>query len=67
MQTLFRFYILKSAEFGRDMRFDCESMVEVHNSDLADTLGNLVHRATGLCQKFCNVSSCAIVKYFINT
>jgi methionine--tRNA ligase beta chain len=26
----------------------------MHNSDLCDTLGNLVHRATNLCQKFCD-------------
>lgn len=25
----------------------------MHNADLCDTLGNLVHRATNLCQKYC--------------
>ena len=25
----------------------------MHNADMNDTLGNLVHRATNLCQKFC--------------
>ena len=28
-------------------------MRDMHNSDLCDTLGNLVHRATNLCEKFC--------------
>lgn len=28
-------------------------MRDMHNSDLCDTLGNLVHRATNLCHKFC--------------
>ena len=26
----------------------------MHNADLCDTLGNLVHRATNLCTKYCN-------------
>jgi methionyl-tRNA synthetase len=26
----------------------------MHNSELADTLGNLVHRGINLCVKFCN-------------
>lgn len=50
----FRFYTVKGACFGRDLRFDLDAMNDCHNSDLADTLGNLVHRATGLCQKYCN-------------
>jgi methionyl-tRNA synthetase len=29
-------------------------MRDMHNADLCDTLGNLVNRATNLCQKFCN-------------
>ena len=28
-------------------------MRDMHNADLCDTLGNLVHRATNLCNKFC--------------
>lgn len=30
-----------------------DSLVDMHNADLCDTLGNLVHRATNLCQKYC--------------
>jgi methionyl-tRNA synthetase len=29
-------------------------MRDMHNADLCDTLGNLVNRATNLCQKYCN-------------
>jgi methionyl-tRNA synthetase len=29
-------------------------MRDMHNADLCDTLGNLVHRVTKLCGKFCN-------------
>ena len=29
-------------------------MRDMHNADLCDTLGNLVHRATNLCQKYCD-------------
>lgn len=28
-------------------------MRDMHNADLCDTLGNLVHRATNLCDKYC--------------
>lgn len=50
-----RFYIAYAGEAGRDLRFDVEGMHTVQNSELADTIGNMVHRATGLCTKFCAV------------
>ena len=36
--------------------------MSVHNSDLADVMGNLVHRATNLCSKNCGgaMPSCAV-------
>lgn len=29
-------------------------MRDMHNADLCDTLGNAIHRATNLCNKYCN-------------
>jgi methionyl-tRNA synthetase len=29
-------------------------MRDMHNADLCDTLGNLIHRATNLCDKYCD-------------
>ncbi|KAF8821854.1 methionyl-tRna synthetase [Cardiosporidium cionae] len=48
-----RFYLLREARFGGEVRFDEDGMIDLSNSDLADALGNLVHRAISLCQKFC--------------
>lgn len=36
------------------MSFGPENLRDMHHADLCDTLGNLVHRATHLCHKYCN-------------
>jgi methionyl-tRNA synthetase len=36
------------------MAFSEDSLRDMHNADLSDTTGNLVHRATNLAQKFCD-------------
>ncbi|GMH98554.1 hypothetical protein TrST_g7055 [Triparma strigata] len=50
----FRWYLGKEAPFGGELSFSEENMNAMHNSDLCDTLGNLVHRATNLCKKYCD-------------
>jgi methionyl-tRNA synthetase len=50
----FRWYLAKETTFGGELSFSEESLIQMHNSDMNDTLGNLVHRATNLCGKFCN-------------
>lgn len=50
----FRWYICTEATHGEDLSFSQESLISKHNADLCDTLGNLVHRATNLTQKYCN-------------
>lgn len=47
-----RFYIARSATFGRDLPFSERQLCETCNAALKDGLGNLVHRATSLCSKF---------------
>lgn len=52
MLTLYR-YLCKEAPYGGELSFNEDSLIDMHNSDLCDTLGNLVHRATNLCKKYC--------------
>jgi methionyl-tRNA synthetase len=49
----FRYALMRNGIYGSDIPFSEESMTLIHNADLADTLGNLVHRATHLCSKNC--------------
>ncbi|CBZ51090.1 methionine--tRNAligase, related [Neospora caninum Liverpool] len=49
----FRFYLVRETKYGNDLRFDEDALTATTNAELADTLGNLVHRATSLCVKFC--------------
>ncbi|CAG9481798.1 methionine--tRNA ligase, putative [Plasmodium vivax] len=46
----FRFHVIKETKRGFDMRFDIDNLVDMCNSDLADTIGNLVQRTLSLCQ-----------------
>lgn len=46
-------YLCKEAAYGGELSFSEDSMRDMHNSDLCDTLGNLVNRATNLNKKFC--------------
>ena len=47
-------YLCKEAPYGGDLSFSEANMRDMHNSDLADTIGNLIHRATNLCGKYCD-------------
>ena len=49
----FRYYLMRGGVYGSDIPFSEAALVLTHNSDLADVLGNLVHRATNLCAKNC--------------
>lgn len=50
----FRWYLCKEAPYGGELAFSEDSMRDMHNSDLCDTLGNLVNRVTSLCKSYCN-------------
>eukprot|EP01053_Blabericola_migrator_P001467 Blabericola_migrator_1__1466@NODE_1387_length_4641_cov_160_569961_g928_i0_p2_GENE_NODE_1387_length_4641_cov_160_569961_g928_i0NODE_1387_length_4641_cov_160_569961_g928_i0_p2_ORF_typecomplete_len516_score87_64tRNAsynt_1g/PF09334_11/5_1e121tRNAsynt_1/PF00133_22/4_1e38tRNAsynt_1e/PF01406_19/8_8e09tRNAsynt_1e/PF01406_19/8_3e06tRNAsynt_1f/PF01921_18/0_031tRNAsynt_1f/PF01921_18/3_7e05Anticodon_1/PF08264_13/8_9e08tRNAsynt_1d/PF00750_19/0_014tRNAsynt_1d/PF00750_19/2_4tRNAsynt_1b/PF00579_25/0_35_NODE_138 len=50
----FRYYMVKEARFGADVRYSFASLVDMHNADLASVLGNLVHRCVALCRKNCD-------------
>jgi methionyl-tRNA synthetase len=49
-----RYYMCGSITFGADINFSKEGMITMHNSELADILGNLVHRVLTLAQKYCS-------------
>jgi Anticodon binding domain of methionyl tRNA ligase len=46
-------YMCKEAPYGGELSFSEDSMRDMHNADLCGTLGNLIHRATSLCVKYC--------------
>mmetsp|Transcript_54949 Transcript_54949/g.112203 ORF Transcript_54949/g.112203 Transcript_54949/m.112203 type:complete len:903 (+) Transcript_54949:99-2807(+) len=50
----FRFYLAYASPFGQDIPFSEEGLALMHNSELADSLGNLMHRATNITQKYCD-------------
>lgn len=48
----FRYYFLSDVNFGADGSISMERMVQVYNSDLANTYGNLVSRALNMTKKY---------------
>ena len=44
---------MREAPYGNDVTFSEEAVATRQNSDLADTFGNLVHRALALCGAYC--------------
>jgi methionyl-tRNA synthetase len=44
----YRYYFLREVQFGQDGSFSWESMVERHNADLANGLGNLASRVLAM-------------------
>ena len=49
----FRFFLVRDAPFGGDVTFSETALALRHNSELADTFGNLVHRSLALALKYC--------------
>ncbi|CEF97591.1 Aminoacyl-tRNA synthetase, class 1a,anticodon-binding [Ostreococcus tauri] len=62
----FRYYLMRCGVYGSDIPFSEAAMVSIHNADLADVIGNLVHRVTNLCNKSCGgvVPDCATEDIF---
>mmetsp|Transcript_8341 Transcript_8341/g.10848 ORF Transcript_8341/g.10848 Transcript_8341/m.10848 type:complete len:502 (-) Transcript_8341:269-1774(-) len=48
----FRWYLCREAPYGSELSFSEENLVTMHNSELADTLGNLAHRGFNLLKKY---------------
>ncbi len=49
----YRYHFLRGVSFGPDSEFSYEGMVERYNSDLANTLGNLLSRVATVVNKKC--------------
>lgn len=49
-----RYYLTSSITLGADINFSIPHMKMIHNTELCDILGNLIHRITTLCTKFCD-------------
>ena len=47
-----RYFLLRNIPFGEDGDFSEKVLIERHNNELANKLGNLVSRVTGLIEKF---------------
>jgi len=49
----FRYFVLREASFGLDVRYNPTSLVSRHDNELQATLGNLVSRIFGLVETCC--------------
>jgi methionyl-tRNA synthetase len=47
-----RYYLMRNLPFGQDGDVSEKGLIERHNSELADKLGNLVSRTTSLVEKY---------------
>lgn len=47
-----RYYLMRECVVGQDMEFTDERLVQRYNSDLANSLGNLLNRTLSMAQKY---------------
>jgi len=48
-----RYFLLREVTFGQDARYNTQALVERINSDLANDLGNSLHRSVAMLGRFC--------------
>lgn len=49
-----RYFLLREGSFGQDFEFSEEALIRRLNTDLADDLGNLVHRTLSMLERYRN-------------
>ncbi len=50
----FRYFLIRDMTLGRDADFDEERLAQRYQGDLANDLGNLLHRLTHMIQRYCD-------------
>ena len=49
-----RYYLMRSIPFGDDGDFSEEALIKRNNTELADSLGNLLNRVVSMCDRYCD-------------
>lgn len=49
-----RYFLLREVAFGQDARYNTEALIERINFDLANDLGNGLHRSIAMLRRFCD-------------
>jgi methionyl-tRNA synthetase len=52
----FRYFLMRNMTLGRDANFDEEGLRHRYQADLANDLGNLLHRLVNMLRRYCNAS-----------
>lgn len=62
----FRYFLLREVPFGQDGDFSQRALIARINSELCDTLGNLLNRIIGMSKKYSNydINSKDVLNYF---
>jgi methionyl-tRNA synthetase len=50
----FRYFLMRNMALGRDANFDEESLLHRYQADLANDLGNLLHRLVNMTTRYCD-------------
>ncbi len=61
-----RYFLLRETAFGQDGTFSEQALILRYNTDLANDLGNLLHRTLTMCEKYFEGSVPGLAKDFLS-